>query len=159
VQHRPVIRLTCSEAYQYAHRGSIYLHAMKLERLHGFTRPVVLQLCDRQVQGLDGIEVIEQVIGPETSEVQNLIWFPETMHAGVQHHSRPYAQAYVPSRTNGVRNKPSSPCRETMHGAYAAAGGETPPLRDSATAHPGGEVACALRWSGRRTSADRWTSS
>lgn len=145
VQHRPVIRLTCSEAYQYAHRGSIYPHAMKLERLHGFTGPVVLQLCDRQVQDLDGIEVVEQIIPPETSEVQNRIWFPETMHAGVQHHSRPYAQAYVTFTDKWGRKQTLLTVSEKRCMVRTM-----PPVvklravRDSATAHPGGEVACAL---------------
>src|SRR5205823_3696472 len=62
VQHKPIFRLTCSEAYQYAHRGTIYPYAMKVERLNGFTGPVTIQLCERQVQDLDGIEIVETVV-------------------------------------------------------------------------------------------------
>ncbi|HWY86898.1 MAG TPA: hypothetical protein VNX28_09245, partial [Gemmataceae bacterium] len=95
VQHRPVFRLSCSEAYQYAPCGTIHPYRMKVERLDGFQGPIVLQLCDRQVQDLDGVEILETVIPADAKEVMNLIYFPETMHAGVQAHSRPYAQAYA----------------------------------------------------------------
>lgn len=95
VQHKPVFRLSCNEAYQYAPRGSIYPYLMKIERIDGFNGPIVMQLCDRQVQDLDGIEIVETVIPPDAKEAKNLIYLPETMHASVQHHSRPYAQAYA----------------------------------------------------------------
>jgi hypothetical protein len=95
VQHKPVFHLTCSEAYQYAHRGSIYPYRMQVERLNGFEGEIRVQLCDRQVQDLDGIEVVEQVIPRGAKEFDNLIYFPETMHASVQHHCRPYVQGYA----------------------------------------------------------------
>ena len=62
VAHRPLFRLTCSEAYQYAHRGTIYPYRMQIERFEGFDEEIHIEICDRQVQDLDGIEVIEQVI-------------------------------------------------------------------------------------------------
>lgn len=95
VQHKPVFRLTCNEAYQYAHRGTVYPYAMQLERLNGFTGPVTIQLCDRQVQDLDGIEVVETVVPAGVTKFKNLVYLPETMHVSVQHHSRPYAQGYA----------------------------------------------------------------
>lgn len=95
VQHKPVFRLTCNEAYQYAHRGTVYPYAMTVERLDGFDGPITLQLCDRQVQDLDGIEVVETVIPPGATTAMNRVHLPETMYAGVQHHSRPYAQAHA----------------------------------------------------------------
>jgi hypothetical protein len=95
VQHKPLFRLTCSEAYQYAHRGTIYPYRMQVERFHGFDGAIRVQICDRQVQDLDGIEVVEQVIPPGAREFDNLLYFPETMHASVQHHSRPYVQGYA----------------------------------------------------------------
>ena len=95
VQHKPVFKLSCNEAYQYAHRGSIYPYLMKVERLDGFNGPITLQLADRQVQDLDGIDIVETVVPPGAKEAKNLIFLPETMHASVQHHSRPYAQAYA----------------------------------------------------------------
>ena len=95
VQHKPVFRLTCNEAYQYAHRGTIYPYAVAVERLDGFDGPITLQLCDRQVQDLDGIDMVESVIPSGVKEAKTLIYLPETMYAGVQHHSRPYAQGYA----------------------------------------------------------------
>ena len=53
------------------------------------------QAEDRQVQDLDGIGVVETVVPPGVTEVKNLVHLPETMFAGVQHHSRPYAQGYA----------------------------------------------------------------
>ena len=95
VQHKPMFKITCNEAYQYAPRGSIHPYPMTIERLNGFTGPITFQLCERQVQDLDGIEVVETVVPAEATEAKNLIYLPETMHAGVQHHSRPYAQGYA----------------------------------------------------------------
>jgi hypothetical protein len=95
VQHKPLFRLTCSEAYQYAHRGTVYPYRMQAERLNGFDGEIHVQLCDRQVQDLDGVDAIEQVIPRGAKEFDNLIYFPETMHASVQHHSRPYVQGYA----------------------------------------------------------------
>jgi hypothetical protein len=95
VQHRPVFRLNCNEAYQYAHRGTVHGYQVQVERLHGFSGPIVMQICDRQVQDLDGIEVVEQTIAPEAKEASALIYLPETMHANVQHHCRPYVQGYA----------------------------------------------------------------
>jgi hypothetical protein len=95
VQHKPIFKLSCKEAYQYAPAGTIHPYKMKIERLDGFDGPIVLQLCDRQVQDLDGVEILETVVPPGATEAFNRIYFPETMHAGVQAHSRPYAQAYA----------------------------------------------------------------
>lgn len=95
IQHKPVFRLTCNEAYQYAHRGTVYPYAMQVERLGGFTGPVHIELCDRQVQDLDGIEVIDTVVPAGVTQFNNLVYLPEGMHASAQHHSRPYAQGYA----------------------------------------------------------------
>jgi hypothetical protein len=95
VQHKPIVHLTCSEAYQYAHRGTVYPYAMRLERLNGFEGNVHIQRCERQVQDLDGIDIVETIVRAGTSEFPNLIYFPESMHASEQHHCRPYAQAWA----------------------------------------------------------------
>lgn len=95
VQHKPLFRVTCNEAYQYAHRGTIYPYKLAIERLNGFDGPISLQLCDRQVQDLDGIDVVESIVAPGVKESAALVYLPETMHASVQHHSRPYVQAYA----------------------------------------------------------------
>lgn len=95
VQHKPIFKLTCNEAYQYGHRGTIYPYAMQIERLGGFDGEIHLQLCERQVQDLDGIEVVETLIAPGVTEFNNRVFLPETMHASVQHHCRPYSQAWA----------------------------------------------------------------
>lgn len=95
VQHKPLFKITCNEAYQYAPRGSVHPYPVTIERLNGFTGPITLQLCERQVQDLDGIEVVESVVPASATEAKALIYLPETMHAGVQHHCRPYVQGYA----------------------------------------------------------------
>lgn len=95
VQHKPIFKLTCNEAYQYGYRGTIYPYAMQIERLGGFDGDIHVQLCERQVQDLDGIEVVETLIPPGVTEFKNLVYLPETMHASVQHHCRPYSQAWA----------------------------------------------------------------
>ncbi|MDB5308035.1 MAG: hypothetical protein JWO38_2237 [Gemmataceae bacterium] len=95
VQHKPLFRITCNEAYQYAPRGSIHPYPVTIERLNGFTGPVTLHLCERQVQDLDGIEIVETVVPAGATQAKALIYLPETMHAGAQHHSRPYIQGHA----------------------------------------------------------------
>ncbi|MBI1914595.1 MAG: hypothetical protein HYS12_07635 [Planctomycetes bacterium] len=95
VQHKPIFRLTCNEAYQYASRGTIYPYLLQVERQGGFDGEIVLQIGDRQVQDLDGIEVRERIVPPGTKQIGALIYLPETMHANVQHHCRPYVQGYA----------------------------------------------------------------
>jgi hypothetical protein len=95
VQHKPIFKLTCNEAYQYGHRGTIYPYAMQIERLGGFEGEIHVQLCERQVQDLDGIEVVETLIPPGVTEFKNRVYLPESMHSSVQHHCRPYSQAWA----------------------------------------------------------------
>ena len=47
------------------------------------------------MQDLDGIEVMESVVPAGATEAKALIYLPESMHAGVQHHCRPYVQGYA----------------------------------------------------------------
>ena len=65
-----MFKITCSEAYQYAPRGSVHPYALKIERLNGFTGPITLQLCERQVQDLDGIELVEAVVPEGATEAK-----------------------------------------------------------------------------------------
>src|SRR6185436_13867263 len=46
VQHKPLFRLFCSEAYQYAHRGTIHRYQMEVERFD-YNGPITLQIADR----------------------------------------------------------------------------------------------------------------
>lgn len=95
VRHKPVFRLHCEEAYQYAHRGTIYPYVMTLERLGGFKEPVVIQRGDRQNRDLDGIEFVQTTVGAEQSGFTMPIFLPETMHINIQSQSQLYTQAYA----------------------------------------------------------------
>ncbi len=95
VQHKPVFRLHCNEAYQYAHRGTIYPYAMQVERLDGFDGPITIQLSDRQNRDLDGVEFIEMTVPPGQTDALVPIHFPESMHINVLSQSQIYAQSYA----------------------------------------------------------------
>jgi hypothetical protein len=140
VQHKPMFKITCNEAYQYAPRGSIHFYPVTIERLHGFAGPITLQLCERQVQDLDGIEAVETVVPTGATAATFPIHLPETMHAGAQHHSRPYAQGYatfidswgtkqtilaVCDKRCMVRTTPPVVKLRAVTGAVTAAPGET----------------------------------
>ena len=92
VTHLPVFRLFCSEAYLYAHRGSIFPYQMEVERLNGFEGTITLAISDRQNRDLDGIEMIEVQISPTDNQVRLPIYLPETMHINVQSQSQLYCQ-------------------------------------------------------------------
>lgn len=95
VVHKPVFKLYCNEAYQYAHRGTVYPYLMEVERLDGFDGPIKLQMADRQIKDLDGVEIVDTTIAPGQTQVMLPLYFPETMHINVQAHSNIYAQGYV----------------------------------------------------------------
>jgi hypothetical protein len=78
VRHKPVLRLFCSEAYQYAYRGSVYPYAMEIERLNGFTGPVHIELADRQIKDLDGIVVHETTVPENQTKFDLSLYLPET---------------------------------------------------------------------------------
>ena len=91
VQSKPPFRLFCSEAYQYAHRGTIHSYLMEVERL-GYEGPITLQVADRQIKDLDGIEIPEVTIPAGESRILLPLYLPEAMHINVQAHSNVYAQ-------------------------------------------------------------------
>ena len=95
VRHKPMFRLHCEEAYQYAHRGTIYPYAMTLERLGDFKQPVVIQRGDRQNRDLDGIQFVQTTVGVEQSSFTMPIFLPETMHINIQSQSQLYTQAFA----------------------------------------------------------------
>ncbi len=95
ILHKPLFRLYCSEAYQYAYRGSVYPYLMKIERLDGFNGEIVLQIGDRQNRDLDGIEMREVTFPSGQTETTLPIYLPETMHINVQSQSQLYSQAYA----------------------------------------------------------------
>jgi hypothetical protein len=95
VRHKQVFRLFCSEAYQYAHRGTIYPYLMEVERMNGFDGPILLEIGDRQIMDLDGVEIVNSQFPAGTSQLMLPLYMPETMHINVQPHSNIYAQGYV----------------------------------------------------------------
>ncbi len=145
VQHKPIFKLTCNEAYQYGHRGTIYPYAMQIERLGGFDGEIHVQLCERQVQDLDGIEVVETLIPPGVTEFKNLVYLPETMHASVQHHCRPYSQAWATFTDKwGQRQSMLSICDKRNMIRTMPTVVKLKTLDDSVTARPGAMVRCQL---------------
>jgi hypothetical protein len=95
VRHKPVFRLFCNEAYQYAYRGTVYPYLMEVERLNGFAGPILLELADRQIKDLDGVEILNSTLPAESSQIMLPLYLPENMHINVQAHSNIYAQGYV----------------------------------------------------------------
>ncbi|MSR60230.1 MAG: hypothetical protein EXS05_21755 [Planctomycetaceae bacterium] len=95
VRHKQVFRLFCSEAYQYANRGTIYPYLMEVERMNGFDGPILLEMGDRQIMDLDGVEIVNSTFPAGTSQLMLPLYMPETMHINVQPHSNVYAQGYV----------------------------------------------------------------
>lgn len=95
VQHKPVFRLFCAEAYQYGHRGSVHPYLMEIERLDGFDGPVTLQIGDRQNRDLDAIEMIETVVPAGATQAFMPIYLPEDMHVNVQSQSQLYVQGHA----------------------------------------------------------------
>lgn len=95
VRHKQVFRLFCNEAYQYANRGTIYPYQMEVERLNGFDGPILLEIGDRQIMDLDGVEIVNSTFAAGVSQIMLPLYMPETMHINVQPHSNIYAQGYV----------------------------------------------------------------
>ena len=98
VNHKQPFRLFCSEAYQYAHRGLVYLYPMEVERMNDFRGPITLQIGDRQNRDLDGIEMFEVTIPADANQIELPIYLPETMHINIQSQSQLYAQGYATFR-------------------------------------------------------------
>ncbi len=145
VQHKPIFKLTCNEAYQYGHRGTIYPYAMQIERLGGFDGEIHLQLCERQVQDLDGIEVVETLIPPGVTEFKNRVYLPETMHSSVQHHCRPYSQAWATFTDKwGQRQSMLSICDKRNMIRTMPTVVKLKSLDDHVIFRPGGTVCCQL---------------
>lgn len=147
IVHKPVFRLFCNEAYQYAHRGTLYPYLMEVERLNGFNQPIVLQVADRQIKDLDGIEIPEMTVAPEESKFMLPLYLPETMHINVQAHSNVYAQGHV--RFTDQHGQPQtmlviSTMRCMIRTLPTVVKLRTSPSAESLKAQPGGTVSCPL---------------
>lgn len=95
VQHKPLFRLECAEAYLYAHRGSVFMYSMEVERLNGFDGVIRLQRGDRQNRDMDGVEILDATLKPGQTEIEVPIYLPETMAINVQSQTQLYSQAWA----------------------------------------------------------------
>jgi hypothetical protein len=95
VQQPPQFRIFCSEAYQYAHRGTIYPYLMEVERQNGFDGPIELEIGDRQNRDLDGIEMLPLVIPAGQTQGFLPIYLPESMHINIQSQNQLYCQGHA----------------------------------------------------------------
>ena len=95
VRHKQIFRLFCNEAYQYANRGTIYPYQMEVERMNGFDGPILLEIGDRQIMDLDGVEIVNSTFPVGVSQMLLPLYMPETMHINVQPHSNIYSQGYA----------------------------------------------------------------
>jgi hypothetical protein len=145
VAHKPVFKLYCSEAYQYAHRGTVYPYLMQIERLDDFAGPIHLEVCDRQIKDLDGIEVRRMTVEPGQTSFMLPLYLPETMHINIQAHSNVYAQGYV-----NFTDKFGQPQSHLVVSTMRCMVRTLPPvaklqaIERSITARPGTTVACPL---------------
>lgn len=95
VQHKPLFRLFCEEAYLYAHRGSVFPYPMQAERLNGFDGLIRIQQGDRQNRDMDGVEMFDATIKPGETTTILPIHLPETMAINVQSQTQLYSQAWA----------------------------------------------------------------
>jgi hypothetical protein len=95
VQHKPLFRLFCEEAYLYAHRGSVFPYPMQAERLNGFDGLIRIQQGDRQNRDMDGVEMFDASIKPGETTTILPIHLPETMAINVQSQTQLYSQAWA----------------------------------------------------------------
>ena len=119
VQHKSLFRLFCSEAYQYAHRGTIHLYQMEVERFDGYNGPITLQIADRQIKDLDGADVLETTIPAGETRFRLPLYLPETMHINVQAHSNIYAQGFATFQDRWGNSNRLHRFRDALHGADA----------------------------------------
>jgi hypothetical protein len=95
VQHKPLFRLFCEEAYLYAHRGSVFPYPMQAERLNGYDGLIRIQQGDRQNRDMDGVEMFDATIKPGETTTILPIHLPETMAINVQSQTQLYSQAWA----------------------------------------------------------------
>jgi hypothetical protein len=144
VQHKPLFRLGCPEAYLYAHRGSVFPYPMELERLNGFEGPVLVQQGDRQNRDMDGVEMLDTTVLPDQKDFILPIYLPETMAINVQSQSQLYSQAWatfkdshgqdqavlvLSEKRNMLRSMPPVVKLKSVDESVTAAPGETTRVR------------------------------
>ena len=63
--------------------------------MNGFDGPILLEMGDRQIMDLDGVEIVNSSFPAGVSQIMLPLYMPETMHINVQPHSNIYSQGYV----------------------------------------------------------------
>lgn len=63
--------------------------------MNGFDGPIHLEMGDRQIMDLDGVEIVNSTFPAGTSHLMLPLYMPESMHINVQPHSNIYAQGHV----------------------------------------------------------------
>ncbi len=144
VQHKPLFRLFCEEAYLYAHRGSVFPYPMEVERLNGFDGLIRVQQGDRQNRDMDGAEIFDAEIKPGTTTTILPIHLPETMAINVQSQTQLYSQAWasftdsqgneqsvlvLAEKRNMLRSMPPVVKLKSVDESISAAEGEVVPCR------------------------------
>lgn len=144
VQHKPLFRLYCPEAYLYAHRGSVFPYPMEVERLNGYAGPIQVQQGDRQNRDMDGVEMLDTTIRPDQKNFFLPIYLPETMAINVQSQTQLYSQAWatfkdshgqdqsvlvLSEKRNMLRSMPPVVKLRSVDETVQAAPGETVPVR------------------------------
>jgi hypothetical protein len=144
VQHKPLFRLSCPEAYLYAHRGSVFPYPMEVERLNGFAGPVLVEQGDRQNRDMDGVEMLDTTVLPDQKDFFLPIYLPETMAINVQSQSQLYSQAWatfkdshgqdqavlvLSEKRNMLRSMPPVVKLRAIDETVSAVAGETVPCR------------------------------
>lgn len=144
VQHKPLFRLYCPEAYLYAHRGSVFPYPMEVERLNGYAGPIQVQQGDRQNRDMDGVEMLDTTIRPDQKNFFLPIYLPETMAINVQSQTQLYSQAWatfkdshgqdqsvlvLSEKRNMLRSMPPVVKLKSVDETVQATPGETIPVR------------------------------
>ncbi len=146
VTHKPLFKFHCGEAYQYAHRGSVFPYPMEIERLDGFDGEVHIQRGDRQNRDMDGVQILDAVISPGSNEAIVPIYLPESMHINVQSQSQLYSQAYAHFTDKHGREQSVLVLSEKRNMLRTL-----PPVvklnavDEQLTTKPGGQVVCRLQ--------------
>ena len=144
VQHKPLFRLYCPEAYLYAHRGSVFPYPMEVERLNGYAGPIQIQQGDRQNRDMDGVEMLTTIVRPDQKNFFLPIYLPETMAINVQSQTQLYSQAWatfkdshgqeqavlvLSEKRNMLRSMPPVVKLKSVDETVQAVPGETIPVR------------------------------
>ena len=121
---------------------TIYPYLMEVERLDGFDGPIKLQMADRQIKDLDGVEIVDTTIVPGQSQVMLPVFSRNDAHQCAGTLKRLFAGL------RGIRGqRPEADVTRrfdhALHGSHSARDCETS-RRRSRTARAATVVRCPL---------------